>query len=81
VATHVNIVDLVDRRNTGQPVRVFQSEEALSAYTKQTGKFFPKENAYAGGLLRFLLRRINNPPSSRRRDGKGGKSRRGRTRV
>jgi len=46
---------------TGEPVTVFVSELKLSEYTKQTGKFFPRDNAYAGGLLRYLLRRIMKP--------------------
>ncbi|KAG1882486.1 hypothetical protein F4604DRAFT_1879511 [Suillus subluteus] len=53
-ATHVNIVDLV-----------FVSEVDLSEYTISTGKFFPRDNAYAGGLLRYLLRRIINPRQER----------------
>jgi len=60
-ATHVNIVDLVDINLTGKPVTVFASEVDLSQYTISTGKFFPRDNAYAGGLLRYLLRRIINP--------------------
>ncbi|KAG2354028.1 hypothetical protein BDR07DRAFT_1454263 [Suillus spraguei] len=60
-ATHVNIVDLVDTESTGESVTVFASEVDLSEYTKATGKFFPRDNAYAGGLLRYLLRRIMNP--------------------
>jgi len=59
--THVNIVDLVDTPNTGNPVVVFKSEQDLSEYTKATGKYFPRDNAYAGGVLRFLLRHIENP--------------------
>ncbi|OJA12927.1 hypothetical protein AZE42_09298 [Rhizopogon vesiculosus] len=59
--THVNIVDLIDTKMTGEPVTVFASELKLSEYTKQTGKIFPRDNAYAGGLLRYLLRRIMNP--------------------
>jgi len=77
-STHVNLIDLVDLRRTGQTVQVFDSEEALSIYTIGEGKFFPKENAYAGGLLRFLLRKILNPPPANspaairpRRKGKG----------
>jgi hypothetical protein len=62
-ATHVNIVDLVDNNSIGGRVKIFNSEEALSRYTISTGKYFPKENAYAGGLLRFLLRQIMNPSS------------------
>ncbi|KAG2121769.1 hypothetical protein DEU56DRAFT_746514, partial [Suillus clintonianus] len=64
-ATHVNIVDLVDTEGTGEPVTVFVSEVKLSEYTKATGKFFPRENAHAGGLLRYLLRRIMQPRPER----------------
>ena len=53
-----NIIDLVDAPNMGQPVRVFASERKLSEYTIKWEKFFPRHNAYADGLLRFLLRRI-----------------------
>ena len=51
-------------------MQVFDTEVALSEYTKNTSKFFPKESAYAGGLLRHLLRRIFHPRTegiSRRR--------------
>jgi hypothetical protein len=58
---YVNIVDLVDTPATQVPVIHFESEVALSRYTKATGKYFPKDNAYAGGLLKFLLRRIESP--------------------
>jgi hypothetical protein len=67
-AKHVNLVDLVDCRRTGQQVQSFPSEVALSKYTLQRdpdtyqrNKIFPKENAYAGGLLRHLLRNIYDP--------------------
>ncbi|KAG2158682.1 uncharacterized protein EDB93DRAFT_1245913 [Suillus bovinus] len=60
-ATHVNIVDLIDTKVTEEPVTIFSSEVDLSEYTKATGKYFPRDNAYAGGLLRYLLRRIMNP--------------------
>ncbi|KAF8127472.1 hypothetical protein EV363DRAFT_1401177 [Boletus edulis] len=59
--TYVNLVDLVDRDVTGQDVQVFESERELSQYTRMTGKFFPKKNAYAGGFLRYLLRHILDP--------------------
>jgi hypothetical protein len=55
---HVNLVDLVDQPDS---ITLFTSEAALSEYTKLTGKVFPKENAYAGGLLKYLLRHINSP--------------------
>lgn len=77
--THVNIVDLVESR--GQHVRVFDSVQDLSTYTKDHGKYFPKENAYAGGVLKFLLRDILNPSAvvvsrTRQTGGRRGRSRR-----
>lgn len=72
--THVNLVDLVDTRSTGQSVKVFKSVEALREYTIESGNYFPSENAHAGGVLKFLLRQILNPsPSGRGR----GRPRRG----
>ncbi|RMZ89912.1 hypothetical protein DV736_g2849, partial [Chaetothyriales sp. CBS 134916] len=56
--THVNLVDLVDYSRTGEAVQVFPTVAALRDYTKETKKFFPKEDAKSGGLLRFLLREI-----------------------
>ncbi|OAP63864.1 hypothetical protein AYL99_03091 [Fonsecaea erecta] len=56
--THVNLVDLVDAPRTGARVEVFTNLEELQKYTIDTGKYFPKEDAYAGGLLKFLLREI-----------------------
>ena len=64
---YVNIVDLVDAPNTGEPVHVFATELQLSAYTKATGKYYPEENAMAGGLLRFLLRHIISPRTEPKR--------------
>lgn len=54
----MNLVDLVDTPRTGAPVQVFPSLKKLQDYTITHGKYFPKEDAYAGGLLRFLLREI-----------------------
>ena len=53
---HVNLVDLVD--TSGQDIELFLSLEDLRDYTIETAKFFPKESAYAGGVLKFLLREI-----------------------
>jgi len=50
------IPELVARQ--GRDVRVFDSEEELRKYTISEGKFFPLEEAYAGGLLEYLLREI-----------------------
>jgi hypothetical protein len=51
-------VDLVERARSGKRVQVFPNLEKLRGYTIDTGKFFPKENAYAGGVLKYLLREI-----------------------
>jgi hypothetical protein len=68
--THVNLVDLVDSARTGRPVKVFASLGELTAYTlRKPKKFFPKENAYQGGLLKELLREIINPYFGKRRNG------------
>jgi len=69
--THVNLVDLIERKS--QHVTKFSSEKELSEYTREEKKFFPKENAHAGVLLKYLLRHILNPSSSNR----GGVSNRG----
>ncbi|KAG0705581.1 hypothetical protein DFH29DRAFT_267646 [Suillus ampliporus] len=74
-ATYVNIVDLVDTKVTGEPVMVFVSEVGLSEYTKRTGKFFPRENAYAGGLLKYLLRQIMDPRPEQVRSGRKTRNR------
>lgn len=71
--THVDIVDLLDTPNTEKQVQVFNSVQQLSNYTKDTRKYFPKENAYAGGVLKFLLREIISPPTvvASNRSGRG----------
>ncbi|CAE7197176.1 unnamed protein product [Rhizoctonia solani] len=58
---YVNLVDLVDMPNTGKDVRLFETEAALSKYTKRTKKIFDRHDARAGGLLKHLLRSIINP--------------------
>ncbi|KAJ7168900.1 hypothetical protein C8R46DRAFT_1350388 [Mycena filopes] len=58
---HVNLVDLIDFPATGDPVNRFESERALSEYTLRTRKFFPRDRAYKGPLLRYLLRHIFCP--------------------
>ncbi|RDW59062.1 hypothetical protein BP5796_11986 [Coleophoma crateriformis] len=62
--THVNLVDLVDAPRTGASVMIFPSLTELQDYTIESGKFFPKSHAYAGGLLRLLLREILNARES-----------------
>lgn len=70
---HVNLVDLVDDGS----FEIFESLGGLQQYTIKTGRYFPKENAYAGGVLKFLLREIHNTWQGR--DGQSrGRSRGGR---
>lgn len=59
INTHVNLCDLLDTTRQGTEVHIFASEAELREYTKRTGKIFPREEAYAGGLLKYLLREIS----------------------
>ncbi|TFK58536.1 hypothetical protein BDN72DRAFT_68803 [Pluteus cervinus] len=79
MSTHVNIVDLLAYQNTGEEVHKFTTEVALSKYTIDTGKYFPREDANFGSLLRRLRRHILNP--SLERGGGSLSRRRNRTRV
>ncbi|KAF2153641.1 hypothetical protein K461DRAFT_253670 [Myriangium duriaei CBS 260.36] len=51
----VNIIDLIDSRRTGTPVRRFVSRAALRAYTKKKGRRFPKDAAKINWPLGLLL--------------------------
>jgi len=62
---HVNLVDLV--AGFRETLLIFKSEKELSEYTKATKKFFPKEDAADGGVLRALRRQIWVPRESRPR--------------
>ncbi|KAJ5372866.1 hypothetical protein N7517_004872 [Penicillium concentricum] len=55
---HVNLVDLVDSRRTGKKVKRFPSHRALTEYTIDTRKIFPKAAAKKDGFLKALLRVI-----------------------
>jgi len=77
-ATHVNLVDLVDGfENPDRLITKFPSVKALSEYTIDTGKYFPRANVHAGDLLKYLLRQILSPPSERQSHSRGGKRRGG----
>ena len=78
INTHVNLSDLLDTTRQGTRVHVFAAEKDLRVYTQSTGRIFPKEEAYEGGLLKYLLREIYGTYHGKR--GKGGFSRRGRGR-
>lgn len=64
--THVNLSDLLDGARTGAPVRTFATQTDLANYTRTEGRYFPKEDAYAGGLLKYLLREIDNTYGGKR---------------
>ncbi|KIK64218.1 hypothetical protein GYMLUDRAFT_196081 [Collybiopsis luxurians FD-317 M1] len=70
---HVNIWDLVDYSLHGSslPPKLFPTPEALAAYTRKSRKIYPRGNAKAGGLLRFLLRVIYGTYHEGQRKGKG----------
>ncbi|KAH8155787.1 uncharacterized protein LAJ45_00799 [Morchella importuna] len=59
---HVNLVDLIELPPPSSgPVtaaRIFPTLKALRKYTKRTKKYFPREEAKAGGILKNLLRNI-----------------------
>lgn len=61
--THVNLVDLIDNdvRNAGGQVKKFKTLRQLREYTHETEKYFPKNPAKAGGILKALLRDMNAP--------------------
>lgn len=76
IQTHVNLCDLLDTTRQRSKVQVFASEHDLREYTLRTSRFFPLEEAYAGGLLKFLLREITGSYHGNRtlrRDRKKGK--------
>ena len=57
---HVNIQDLMDHRRsqlTG-PVKTFRSTRALTQYTREEEKLFPKKLAKKNPLVKILLRAI-----------------------
>ncbi|KAH0558380.1 hypothetical protein GP486_004958 [Trichoglossum hirsutum] len=58
--THVNLMDMFSETRAGRKVRIFPTKEELSRYTIENFKYFPKEEAYEGGLLKYLLREIFN---------------------
>ena len=71
MATNANLVDLV---HTNDSVKTFDTVEELSAYTRRTGKIFPRGDVKAGDLLRYLLRHIFNPELDRERHSGGGRN-------
>ncbi|KAK7686025.1 hypothetical protein QCA50_010836 [Cerrena zonata] len=56
---YVNLVDLVDLHRAQETPQKFEDLAALRAYTRGH-KIFPLKVAKAGGVLKFLLRKIHN---------------------
>ena len=67
--THVNLSDLLGSLRTGPPVKIFATHAGLVNYTRSQGRYFPTENAYAGELLKHLLRELDNTYHGRRGEG------------
>ncbi|KIL67993.1 hypothetical protein M378DRAFT_159246 [Amanita muscaria Koide BX008] len=57
-STHVNLVDFIDTRTTGRPIKKFRTAQGLRDYTNETEKYFPLESAKESGVLKYLLRQI-----------------------
>jgi hypothetical protein len=62
----------------GEQVEIFPNEEQLRHYTIEERRYFPKEEAYEGGILKYLLREIHNKYHGKR--GKNLKKRRNKKR-
>ncbi|KAM0796633.1 hypothetical protein BDR22DRAFT_519810 [Usnea florida] len=58
---YVCLVDLIDSRRLHFQVHVFKTLSKLQKHVKDTGHYFPKEEAKrtGGGILKVLLRVIN----------------------
>lgn len=59
-SVNVNLVDLINRRETGEPriLPKFPNRQALRKYTLGNGKVFPKRAAKQDGFIKVLLREI-----------------------
>jgi hypothetical protein len=54
----VNIYDFLDAKAAGKPIKKYNSERQLAAYTLESGKIYPKKHAKEGGPARALLAHI-----------------------
>jgi hypothetical protein len=54
----INLVDVRDSRKTGKTVRQFNTLRELQDCMIEKGRYFAKKSAYAGGVLKFILREI-----------------------
>jgi len=51
----MNLVDLVETPQMGAAVKIFPNLQTLHGYKIKNKYWFLKEDAYAGGVLQFLL--------------------------
>lgn len=58
-SSHANIYDYIDAKRLGIKVHQFNSLKALANYSYGNNKIFPKKNAKAGGVLKYLLRTLS----------------------
>jgi hypothetical protein len=70
-ATLVNIVDLIDSHRTGQPVQVWTDFESFRAYTVQSEKTMPLDEAKKDELLKCFLKKVKS--GGRRSRGRAGR--------
>ncbi|KAK6442740.1 hypothetical protein LTR95_001023 [Oleoguttula sp. CCFEE 5521] len=57
--THVNLSDLLASERIEGSVKTFHTRDELVEFNISEGRYFPKEEAFAGGLLKYLLREIH----------------------
>lgn len=55
-----------------ESLQIFKSSRELATYTRSTAKYFPREHAKAGGLLKYLLRHIFSSGEDDSRMPRGG---------
>ena len=71
--THVNLVDLVDPSLNTKQIQKFDDVKGLAKYSRKHGKYFPREEAKAGGVLRVLLRRLSSGKRASDAKSEGGR--------
>ncbi|PKY07143.1 hypothetical protein P168DRAFT_287642 [Aspergillus campestris IBT 28561] len=55
---HINLVDLLEHRRLGTPLKHFPDLGALIRYTRQTGKFVSRELVKGDPMVKVLLRKM-----------------------
>jgi len=60
LSAYINLVDLHEQGRMGLKTDPFKTLEELREYTCEEDKRYPKEDAYADELLKYMLREIDN---------------------